>query len=364
MTSSTYNRGEWAELYVLAKVLCDQAITAQVQENHAEETSSSKMLKVLQISRGFGDVAERYSVSGNNILCLHTSMTTGRDQICSLVKPLLDQIKTSKGNSFSLSVGEELMQLLGISRLKHGSNEKSDIYVSVEDPLTGTTGMQGYTIKALLGSKPTLFNASEPTNFTYRIDPMPSQGEIDRYNSVNSNGKKVFGPRRIVSDLLMNGYGLAFTHVDHRFRENLELLDTEMPTLIGDLILTYYAYEAGTDPSVLGNVEALVNANPRQKSNPRTVYKKKVQDFLEAAAYGMVPTESYDGTRSASGGLLLVEKNGDLKCFRLDDKDRSRDYLFKHTAFETASRSKHGFGAIEVADGVAYLKLNLQIRYK
>ena len=29
-TSPTYNRGEWAELYVLAKILCEQSVTVRV----------------------------------------------------------------------------------------------------------------------------------------------------------------------------------------------------------------------------------------------------------------------------------------------------------------------------------------------
>jgi len=78
----------------------------------------------------------------------------------------------------------------------------------------------------------------------------------------------------------------------------------------------------------------------------------------------MVPTEPYNGERTAAGGLLLVERSGELNCFRLDDKDRSRDYLVKHTYLETPSRSRHSFGVLKNDGGETRLKLNLQVRYK
>jgi type II restriction enzyme len=366
VTSNSYNRGEWAELYVLAKILCDQHIAVHVHGKNVSPTDQekSKTLKVLSVSRGLSNDIENYVVEGDDILCQHSSTRISRAHICEQIIPFFKAIKSGRGISFGLEAGEVLLQTLGIKRLKRDTKSKSDIYVSVEDPLTGTTGQQGYTIKALIGSKPTLFNASEPTNFTYTIEPTLSQEDVARYNAPGPKGMPRLGPRKIVNDLISKGYSLTLTDLDERFKENLDLLDNEMHTIVSDLLLTYYAYEAGTDASVPGNVNRLVERNPHDKRNPETTYRKKFQDFLEAAAFGMVPTDKYDGTRSTAGGLLLVEKDGNLKCFRLDERDRSRDYLFEHTAFETASRKKHYFGVIESDEASTRLKLNLQIRYK
>jgi type II restriction enzyme len=168
----------------------------------------------------------------------------------------------------------------------------------------------------------------------------------------------------MVSELMANGHTFTLVNIDRRFRDNLELLDGDMPNFLGELVLSYYGYRAGTATAVSALIESLEKLNPLRVSNPAIRYQHKIKDFLEASAYGMVPTEPYNGERTAAGGLLIVEKNGQLTCFRLDDKDRSRDYLVEHTYLETASRSRHKFGVLESHDGETRLKLNLQVRYK
>lgn len=360
VTSPTYNRGEWAELYVLAKVLCDQALKVQV---HGEDTST-KFLTVQKVRRGTEQGAEAYSLFGDEIVCEHTNKKVNKSEICEHVNSFLQSIKKGKGISFSLIDGERLLSLLDIPQLKKGAGLKSDIYIDVIDPLTGTTGIQGYTIKALIGSKPTLFNASEPTNLTYRINPPLPRTEIDKYNKVNAEGKLVNGIRDTVANILGNGHTMSLSHMDSRFKANLELLDSNMPSFISELVITYYSRKLGKKSSIKDTVGFLSVSNPLGVSNPHLWYQHKMKDFLEATTYGMVPTKPYSGERTAAGGLLLVNKKGELTCFRLDDKDKTRDYLFEHTYLETAKREKHSFGKVENIGSETFLKLNLQVRYK
>jgi len=358
--SPTYNRGEWAELYVLAKILCEQSVTVRVHGS----TGTGNSLEVQRVRRGSQDDAEEFLVDEDHIVCVHVGKRVPRDEVCRHVKPLFRAIKAGEGKSFSLAVGDNLLLLLGIKQLKKGGREKSDIHLDVRDPLTGATGWQGYTAKALVGSKPTLFNASEPTNFEYRIDPPLSENQVALYNETDSNGKLLNPTRKMVSELMGKGHTFTLVKIDKRFRDNLELLDGDMPNFLGELVLSYYGYRAGTATAVSALIESLERLNPLRVSNPAVRYQHKVKDFLEASAYGMVPTEPYDGERTAAGGLLIVERSGDLTCFRLDDKDRSRDYLVEHTFLDTASRSRHKFGVLENHDGETRLKLNLQVRYK
>jgi len=360
VTSPTYNRGEWAELYVLAKVLCDQTLKVRV---HGDK-SPIKLLAVQKVTRGTEVGSESYLIQGQDIICEHTLKKISKSEVCHYIERLLKSIKKGKGISFSLTEGEKLLSLLDIPQLKKGAGLKSDIYIDVVDPLTGATGMQGYTIKALIGSKPTLFNASEPTNLTYRIDPPLSKTEVGEYNKVNSKGKLVNGIRNTVEKIMNSGHTMTLNKLDPRFKANLELLDSSMPNFISELILAYYSRKLGKKSSIKDTVEYLSVANSLGVGNPHLWYAHKMKDFLEASAYGMVPTEPYKGERTAAGGLLLVEKNGELACFRLDDKDKTRDYLTEHTYLETASRRKHNFGIVENIGGETQLKLNLQIRYK
>lgn len=358
--SPTYNRGEWAELYVLVKILCEKSVTVKVHGTGG----TGQALEVLRIRRGSDEDLEEFLVEGDHIACVHAGTNIPTHDVCSRVNSLFDAIKVGKGHSFPLTIGDELLALLAITQLKINSREKSDIYLDVRDPLTGVTGSQGYTIKALIGSTPTLFNASQPTNFEYRIDPQIPDALVAEYNSTDSEGKLVHGTREMVSDLLAEGYVFTLVSLDERFRENLELLDGNMPKFLDELVLAYYGRLAGTATSVSELLESLEESNPLGLSNPNIRYRHKVKDFLEASAYGMVPTEPYRGERTAAGGLLLVEKNGELTCFRLDDKDRTRDYLIEHAYLDTASRSRHKFGILDNRDGHTYIKLNLQVRYK
>jgi len=358
--SPTYNRGEWAELYVLAKILCEQSVTVRIHGS----TGTGNSLEVQRVRRGSQDDAEEFLVDEDHIVCVHVGKRVPRDEVCRHVKPLFRAIKAGKGKSFSLAVGDNLLVLLGIKQLKKGGREKSDIHLDVRDPLTGATGWQGYTVKALVGSKPTLFNASEPTNFEYRIDPPLSESQVAHYSATNSEGELLHGIRKTVSELMAGGHTFTCINIDRRFRENLELLDGDMPKFLDELMLAYYGYRAGKATSVTELLKSLEESNPLGLSNPKVRYRHKVKDFLEASAYGMVPTEPYIGKRTVEGGLLLVERSGELTCFRLDDRDRTRDYLVEHSFLETASREKHNFGVVENRDGESYLKLNLQIRYR
>jgi len=47
----------------------------------------------------------------------------------------------------------------------------------------------------------------------------------------------------------------------------------------------------------------------------------------------------------------------------LYNRNEFEDYLILNTKFETASKSRHGFGEMYKEDGKYYLKLNLQIRF-
>jgi type II restriction enzyme len=326
--------------------------------------SQGKDLTVHQVRRGNGEDAEVFQVEVDRIVCRHSETHLQREELCGRLKPFLNAITNGRGTSFTLAEGDDLLTILGISKLKRDSREKSDIYLNLEDPLTGSTGWQGYTVKALLGSKPTLFNASEPTNFLFRVDPPLTVELINHYNETDSSGRMVHGLRDTIADLITSGHTLEFVDVDERFRENLELLDSEMPEFLSEALIAYYGRKTGKATSVLAITDALVESNPLQVRNPEIRYSHKIKDFLEASAYGMVPTETYAGERTASGGLLLVDKSGQITCFRLDDKDGSRDYLLEHTYFETASRRKHDFGVLENHGDKTLIKLNLQIRYK
>jgi hypothetical protein len=349
LSAPQYNKGEWTELLVLAELLCKGEVV--VGKYRPEEPT--RQLQVTSISRSSSSKAD-FVISGDVVRIASTGHEVRRSRICSKRDSLLPAIRVGEW-VFSTSEGGDLLNLLEISQLKTGS-EKSDIFIDVLDPLTGATGLQGYTIKSFLGSSPTLFNAGLATNFTYEISPAISASEIERLNSLPI--------RNMCRELVDSGHKLTLVKSHETFSDNLSLLDSRMIDVIASAMLAYYSMRCGKTGGVQPIADFLAKDNPLAVSNPAVYYHHKLKDFLEAATYGMVPSKPWDGKRTAPGGLLIVDNSGDLVCIPPGNADEHRSFLLQTTKFETASRSKHKFGSILETFGGCHLTLNLQVRYR
>lgn len=72
----------------------------------------------------------------------------------------------------------------------------------------------------------------------------------------------------------------------------------------------------------------------------------------------------WGGIDEASGGYIIVTKQGDVLAYHIYNRNCFEEYLFKDTKYETASTSRHEFGEVYSEDGEDFIKLNLQIRFK
>jgi len=344
-----YNKGEWAELLALAKLLCEGSVSVGV----FNADSSARHLQVTSISRT-SSVREEFIIDSENVRISADGRVVSRKDICVRVTNLLPAIRV--GNwVVSASEGAELLTMFGIQQLKTGA-DKADLYLNVLDPLTGASGLQGYSVKSFLGSAPTLFNASLSTNFTYTVTPSIPDGELAHYNTLRT--------REMCRELLDAGH--SFRLIDHHpgFGANLSILDARMVDVIAHSLVAYYGKRCDTEAGLSAIANYLGVVNPLAVGNPSVFYRYKLMDLLEAITYGMTPTKPWDGQRSAPGGLLVVDKNGDLSCIQAGNSDEHREYLLQSTKFDTPSRSRHRFGHLYQHDGESHLRLNLQIRYK
>jgi len=71
--SLTYNRGEWAELYVLAKILCEQSVTVRVHGG----IGAGNSLDVQRVGRGSEVETEEFLFDGDQ---RHSGDRHGDDQ--------------------------------------------------------------------------------------------------------------------------------------------------------------------------------------------------------------------------------------------------------------------------------------------
>ena len=114
-------------------------------------------------------------------------------------------------------------------------------------------------------------------------------------------------------------------------------------------------------------VEIVAGKNPFNYSgkNVLAFYEHKMKVLLIDAALGMTPATEWNGRYDANGGYLVVKKDGDIVCYHFYKINEVEDYLYNNTRFERASRSRYNFGSLyRGKDDSAYIKLNLQIRFK
>ena len=77
----------------------------------------------------------------------------------------------------------------------------------------------------------------------------------------------------------------------------------------------------------------------------------------------MTPASIWDGTYQATGGYIIVRKDGEVLCYHIYNHNEFQEYLYNNTRFETAISSRYEFGNIYTQNGKNYIKLNLQIRF-
>ena len=93
------------------------------------------------------------------------------------------------------------------------------------------------------------------------------------------------------------------------------------------------------------------------------IYEYKIKSFLTDVALGMTPQKKWDGVYDATGGIIIVKKDGDIVCYHIYNRNDFQEYLLNNTRLEQASTSRYEFGDVYKKGHDYYIKLNLQIRF-
>ena len=275
---------------------------------------------------------------------------------------LLSYIKSEKG-VFSVPTIDSFLNSIHCHSMKASSSKKTDIQIVLHDYRTKINSEMGFSIKSHLGADSTLLNASIATNFTYKVKGIVlSKKEIEEINALDSSRKKVI---ERVERIKEKGGHFLFDKVENdTFRNNLILIDSNMPAIIAHLLLEQFDSNSS---KIQDLIIRLTESNPlnydiKQQS---LFYEYKIKQFLTSAALGMMPTMSWDGRYDANGGYLVIKKDGEIVCYHFYDKNRFEDYLFSNTYLERSSTTRHKYATlIKEEDGSLSFKLNLQIRLK
>ena len=340
------NRGEWSEAYALLTLL--QKPEFALSDSSLNKLSASQYKinsillpadspnKVVELSLDNGNVIASYDGQKNIIPVV---------DIKKIVEELFQEILNSTTTTFSFNKLDGLWTRFFNPQIKATNANKSDVQIKIFDKNSQIESIKGFSIKSNLGSATSLLNASQLTNFLYEA---PLEAEL------SDSSPKVLGKQ--VKSLALKHHG----SVSQTYRSNLSKVDKNLEMLISHLLLEYYG-ASKREKFIKDLLPYVVKKNPLHLSNSNS-YEKIISAFLKATAFGMVPRVQWDGRFSANGGMIVIKEDGDLVGFYLDDIQSNvnlEKYLLENSFFDTASTSRHGFGAVFDDN---FFKLNLLIR--
>lgn len=350
------NKGEWSELYVFCYLLKKGALFSADKDLNP----TGWVYNVLRIFRdenansSFEYVPSNANWTGVKIFQGDRLIKIVDDKEFKNAVDVLYQ-KIPNGEKVIPEL-DAFFSSIYVTKLKADSNHKQDITIKIEDARAGNNPICGFSIKSFLGSNPTLVNAST-TNFVYAVNNC-TPAILENTNAIDTNHK-------IIDRInYLNEQGCVINPLDEmdsdQFKENLQFIDSRMPEIISHILLI--SYEQGIK-NIKDVIDILKKKNPLGYSNVN-MYEYKVKKLLCACALGMTPEKSWEGQEDATGGYIVVKRDGSVVCYHVYNRTEFEQYLFEYTYFDKPSTSRHQYMAIYEEDGIFKIKLNLQVRFK
>ena len=229
--------------------------------------------------------------------------------------------------------------------------------MEIIDIHTNYKPLVGFSIKSQIGHPATLLNASQATNFIYKIHGI-NDDIMKKINSINDKKDKII---KRFEKLYALSEKVEFKKMsDPTFQDNLEMIDSKMPDILSYVLI--YRYRDN-----LKNFKDIVNKlccdNPLNYHN-ENIYNYKIKKLLCSSALGMVPATKWNGIDEANGGYIIVKNNGDILAYYIYNRNSFEDYLLNSTYLETASTSRNNYATIYKKDNEYFINMNIQIRFK
>lgn len=368
------NKGEWAEFYVMLKLLGEGKLYT------ADKTLKKKLdsyLDILKIIRQEYDTQVLEYIVNEDSECV-TVKTKNTDAVLASIpmrefikqaNDLFNGIKSAKGMSvpapnsvceFAKVIYVGKPKAPAVKALKKQFGGKNDIFIEVRDGKTSIVSVMGFSIKSKFGQNPTLFNAGSSSQFLYKISGC-DDAIMQEFNAISDgDGRGWRLCRQYISE---HNLTLSYCRTQNpTYDENLCLVRESMSKIMAwcvkDRLIDFTE-----DNKVKETVERMIAANPLSMSNPAVYYEKAVKDFLMAGFTGMTAACKWDGKEQVNGGYIVVMDDGDVICYHSNDRETFRDYLYRNTYFEYVSAEKYNWSRIIKIDGEYYLPLNISVRF-
>mgnify|MGYP003686227757 CR=1 FL=1 len=195
------------------------------------------------------------------------------------------------------------------------------------------------------------------TIFIYSIEGKP----LDPKQLISISDSQI---ENRINKIFLFGKRIIFERCENRaFENSLILIDTLLPQILSEIVLSFYSSELVTLRDFVGE---LSKNNPigYNQDNDHPYYEYKIKRFLTDIALAMMPSKVCSGKLDANGDYLIEKEDGDVLCYHIYNRNDFEDYLLSNTKLETASSSRHDFGKVYTENGKQLINLNLQIRFK
>jgi type II restriction enzyme len=228
----------------------------------------------------------------------------------------------------------------------------------IHDEKIGTTPKLGFSIKSQIGSAATLFNASQSSNFIYKIVGNLTDSKISEINSIKTNSKIQDRVNAILAKAK-----LKFIKTESEiFQNNLVLIDSCLPEMLAELVVLFNT-NAESGLSKLVNILEKLNPLHYDATAGYKFYDYKIKRLLTDIALGMYSTKVWTGQLDGTGGYLVIKENGEILCYHIYNRNEFENYLLVNTRLINPSSTRNKFGLLYKENGELFFKLNIQIRF-
>lgn len=368
------NKGEWAEFYVMLKLLGEGKLYTANKLLQKNYHSYLDILKVIRqecetqvLEYIIDDVKDVITIKAQDSDTILISIPT--KEFKDNAKALFDGIKDLRGSSvpapdsvcdFAKVIYVSKPKAPAVKALKKQFGGKNDIFIEVRDGQTSIVSIMGFSIKSKFGQPPTLFNAGASSQFLYKLIGC-NDSTMQEFNAINDGDGRGWGLCK--QYLKTHGITAEFTKTKNpTYNDNLSLVRESMSKLLAWCIKDRLLISSG-DYEVMETTKRMIIANPLGVSNPDIYYEKAIKDFLMAGFTGMTAAKAWDGREQVNGGYIVVMDDGDVICYHSNDREGFRDYLYRNTYFEYVSADKYAWSKIFKENGEYFLPLNISVRF-
>lgn len=185
-----------------------------------------------------------------------------------------------------------------------------------------------------------LLKSTNATNFIYEIENPAIK------NSIHKEGALI-----------------KFSDIESNlFKNNLILVDSLLPQILGEIILYSYKNNEYRLPYLLNEIE---QKNPLQISGFKNIkfYTHKVRELLNHLVLGMESSIVWNGTPNIYEHYPIIRNHNEV-IYYTDNQNIFIDTVIQNTVITPLNSYNNEFKKLYSDDGKWYLKLNLQLCYE